>query len=95
MEQDGARIYVYGGSAVVGDNVTVTGTKAEYGEAPQLTNALRGWGAGGAAVLLGGMKVTLTWPCASCCQQRVVGFLSRVTPASSKQRLFSCGSLPL
>ena len=38
MEQDGARIYVYGGSAVVGDNVTVTGTKAEYGEAPQLTN---------------------------------------------------------
>ena len=58
-------------------------------------SALRGWGAGGAAVLLGGMKVTLTWPCASCCQQRVVGFLSRVTPASSKQRLFSCGSLPL
>ncbi len=38
MEQDGARIYVYGGSAVVGDNVTVTGTKAEYGEVPQLTN---------------------------------------------------------
>ena len=38
IEQDGARIYVYGGNAVVGDNVTVTGTRAEYGGAPQLTN---------------------------------------------------------
>ncbi|MBP5487029.1 MAG: hypothetical protein J6Y06_05320 [Bacteroidales bacterium] len=38
MEQDGARIYVYGGNAVVGDNVTVTGTRAEYGGAPQLTS---------------------------------------------------------
>ncbi|MBQ8060321.1 MAG: hypothetical protein IJ205_00045 [Bacteroidales bacterium] len=38
MEQDGARIYVYGGSAVVGDIVTVTGTKAEYGGAPQLAS---------------------------------------------------------
>jgi hypothetical protein len=36
MEQDGARIYVYGKTAVVGDNVTVTGTRAEYGGAPQL-----------------------------------------------------------
>ena len=38
IEQDGARIYVYGGNAVVGDNVTVTGTRAEYGGAPQLTS---------------------------------------------------------
>lgn len=36
IEQDGARIYVYGKTAVVGDNVTVTGTRAEYGGAPQL-----------------------------------------------------------
>ena len=38
MEQDGALIYVYGGKAKVGDNVTVIGTKAEYGDAPQLTD---------------------------------------------------------
>ena len=39
MEQDGARIYVYGSKAKVGDKVTVTGKKVEYGGAPQLSEA--------------------------------------------------------
>ncbi|MBR4756531.1 MAG: BACON domain-containing protein [Bacteroidales bacterium] len=39
MEQDGARIYVYKGVAKVGDNVTVTATVGEYGNAPQLSDA--------------------------------------------------------
>ena len=38
MEQDGAKIYVYGGKAKVGDNVTVTATRAEYQGTPQLSN---------------------------------------------------------
>lgn len=39
MEQDGAKIYVYGSKAKVGDKVTVTGKKVEYGDAPQLSEA--------------------------------------------------------
>ena len=39
MEQDGAMIYVYGSTAKVGDNVTVTATRGEYSGVPQLTNA--------------------------------------------------------
>ena len=38
IEQDGARIYVYGGAAAVGDNVTVEATRAEYQGVPQLTS---------------------------------------------------------
>ena len=38
MEQDGAMIYVYGGAAAVGDNVTVEATRAEYQGVPQLTS---------------------------------------------------------
>ena len=38
MEQDGAKIYVYGGSATVGDNVTVDATRGEYQGVPQLTS---------------------------------------------------------
>ena len=38
MEQDGAKIYVYGGKAKVGDNVTVTATRSEYSDTPQLTS---------------------------------------------------------
>ena len=38
MEQDGALIYVYGGKAAVGSNVTVEATRAEYQEVPQLTD---------------------------------------------------------
>ena len=38
MEQDGAKIYVYGGKAKVGDNVTVTATRAEYQGTPQLSS---------------------------------------------------------
>ena len=38
MEQDGALIYVYGGKAKVGDNVTVEATRAEYQEVPQLAD---------------------------------------------------------
>ena len=38
MEQDGAKIYVYGGEAVVGDNVTVEATRGEYQGVPQLTS---------------------------------------------------------
>ena len=38
IEQDGARIFVYGKTANVGDNVTVTATRGEYSGEPQLTN---------------------------------------------------------
>ena len=39
IEQDGARLYVYGTNTVaVGDNVTVTATRGEYGGVAQLTN---------------------------------------------------------
>ena len=39
IEQDGARLYVYGSNTVaVGDNVTVTATRGEYGGVAQLTN---------------------------------------------------------
>ena len=38
MEQDGAMIYVYGGEAAVGDNVTVEATRGEYQGVPQLTS---------------------------------------------------------
>ncbi len=38
MEQDGAKIYVYGGKAKVGDNVTVEATRAEYQGVPQLAS---------------------------------------------------------
>ena len=38
MEQDGALIYVYGGKAAVGSNVTVEATRAEYQEVPQLSD---------------------------------------------------------
>lgn len=38
IEQDGARLYVYGSNTVaVGDNVTVTATRGEYGGVAQLT----------------------------------------------------------
>lgn len=38
IEQDGARLFVYGKTAKVGDNVTVTGTRDEYSGEAQLTN---------------------------------------------------------
>ena len=38
MAQDGAMIYVYGGEAAVGDNVTVEATRSEYQGVPQLTS---------------------------------------------------------
>lgn len=38
MEQEGVMIYVYGGKAVVGDNVTVEATRAEYQGVPQLSS---------------------------------------------------------
>ena len=39
IEQEGAMIYVYGKTANVGEMVTVTATRAEYGDAPQLSEA--------------------------------------------------------
>ena len=38
MAQDGAMIYVYGGNAAVGENVTVEATRAEYQGVPQLSS---------------------------------------------------------
>ena len=38
IEQDGSMIYVYGGTAAVGDMVTVKATRAEYSGTPQLSN---------------------------------------------------------
>ena len=38
MAQDGAMIYVYGGNAAVGENVTVEATRTEYQGVPQLSS---------------------------------------------------------
>ena len=38
IEQDGSMIYVYGGTATVGDMVTVKATRAEYSGTPQLSS---------------------------------------------------------
>ena len=53
LEQDGARIYVYGGKAKVGDNVTVKGVRGEYGGAPQIT---------GPEVKVNSTGATVTYP---------------------------------
>lgn len=54
MEQDGAMIYVYGSTAKVGDNVTVTATRGEYSGVAQLTNAT--------AVVTNSTGNTVTYP---------------------------------
>ena len=93
MEQDGAMIYVYGGEAAVGDNVTVEATRGEYQGVPQLTSPKVTVNSTGAAITYPTAKdITSTFSAYSSDSREFVTFKGKLNISGNYYNVEVAGS---
>ncbi len=93
MEQDGAKIYVYGGSATVGDNVTVDATRGEYQGVPQLVSPKVAVNSTGAAITYPTAKdITSTFATYSSDSREFVTFKGKLNISGNYYNVDVAGS---
>ncbi len=93
MEQDGAKIYVYGGSATVGDNVTVDATCGEYQGVPQLVSPKVAVNSTGAAITYPTAKdITSTFATYSSDSREFVTFKGKLNISGNYYNVDVAGS---